>query len=123
MVQQGEPQQILLEPADAYIEDFVNDINRARVLRVRSVMRSQGSADLRIDGEVDQDDTLESVIALSQGDTNLNYRVMNDARQVGVLDMKDLVRALVPRVVGTSTQPQRARPTNHPGGDHAVGEN
>ena len=35
IVQQGEPQDILLNPADPYIEDFVGDINRARVLRVR----------------------------------------------------------------------------------------
>ena len=34
VVQQGEPQQILMNPADPYIEDFVSDINRARVLRV-----------------------------------------------------------------------------------------
>ena len=33
VVQQGEPQSIILNPADAYIEKFVNDINRARVLR------------------------------------------------------------------------------------------
>lgn len=104
VVQQGEPQHILLEPADAYIEEFVNDINRARVLRVRSVMKPQGSVDLRIDGEVDQDDTLESVIARSQGDTNLSYLVMKDARQVGVLDMKDLVRALVPRAAEATTE-------------------
>jgi glycine betaine/proline transport system ATP-binding protein len=38
VVQQGEPQGILLNPCDPYIEDFVSDINRARVLRVRSVM-------------------------------------------------------------------------------------
>ena len=47
-------------------------------------------------GEVDADDTLESVIAKSGGDTALSYRVMQDGTQVGVLDMKHLVRALVP---------------------------
>ena len=39
IVQQGEPQDILLNPKDPYIEDFVGDINRARVLRARSVMK------------------------------------------------------------------------------------
>ena len=38
IVQQGEPQEILMEPNDDYIIDFLSDINRARVLRVRSVM-------------------------------------------------------------------------------------
>ena len=42
VVQQGEPQHILLNPNDPYIEDFVSDINRARVLRVRSIMTPLG---------------------------------------------------------------------------------
>ncbi len=98
IVQQGEPQRILLNPADPYIEDFVSDINRARVLRVRSVMRKTTNEDdaKNIAGDVDHDDTLESLIALSEGDTNKNYRVMKNGEQVGLLNMRELVRALVP---------------------------
>ena len=96
IVQQGEPQEILLHPNDPYIVDFISDINRARVLRVRSVMEvtdrpGDGSA-----GDIDPDTNLERVIALSGGDTNLHYRVMENGRQVGLLHMRDLVRALVP---------------------------
>ena len=97
VVQQGEPQKILLNPNDDYIVDFISDINRARVLRVRSVMaKSEKEAKSAFAGDVDADDTLESVIALSGGDTAVSYRVMQDGKQVGVLDMKHLVRALVP---------------------------
>jgi glycine betaine/proline transport system ATP-binding protein len=96
VVQQGEPQHILLNPADPYIEDFVGDINRARVLRTRSVMEKTEEPVEGLDGEVDHDDTLESVISMAEGDTNKHYRVMRDGRQVGVLHMRDLVRALVP---------------------------
>ena len=72
------------------------DINRARVLRVRSIMR-KGQADGRpYEGDVDHNDNLESVIALSGGDTTKAYRVMRDGRPVGYLDMRELVRALVP---------------------------
>ncbi len=98
VVQQGEPQGILLNPADPYIEDFVSDINRARVLRVRSVMSAPTGAEPQIAGEVQADDTLERLIALSQGDTSCTYRVMSEGKPVGLLDMKDLVKALVPRV-------------------------
>lgn len=98
IVQQGEPQHILLNPNDPYIEDFVSDINRARVLKVRSIMAPLGAATTENTvGEVDADDTLESVIAISGGDTTHNYLVSKDGQPVGVLDMKDLVRALVPR--------------------------
>lgn len=100
VVQQGEPQDILLNPNDPYIEAFVSDINRARVLRARSVMEETGETPSDIAGEVDANDTLETVIAASQGDTTKNYRVMCGGRQVGVLHMRDLVRALVPRKSG-----------------------
>ncbi|WP_421706518.1 quaternary amine ABC transporter ATP-binding protein [Algihabitans sp.] len=96
VIQQGEPQHILLKPADGYIEDFVSDINRARVLRVRSVMqRGQGGRD-SFDGEVDHDDTLESVIAKADGDVATRFRVLRDGQPVGTLEMSHLVRALVP---------------------------
>ncbi|MDF1778142.1 MAG: betaine/proline/choline family ABC transporter ATP-binding protein [Rhizobiaceae bacterium] len=107
VVQQGEPQHILLNPADPYIEDFVSDINRARVLRVRSVMKKTPDAPGERAGEIDHDDTLESVIALSEGDTALSYRVMKDGAPVGVLDMRKLVRALVPSQ--QSDDPESAR--------------
>lgn len=97
IVQQGEPQHILLNPNDPYIEDFVSDINRARVLRVRSVMSPMNGQDAS-SGEVDYNDTLESVIGRSGGDTAHAYTVMRDGAPVGILDMKDLVKALVPRV-------------------------
>ncbi len=107
IVQQGEPQHILLNPADPYIEDFVSDINRARVLRTRSVMTRTDQPAGDVSGEVDHDATLESVIELSGGDTTKRYRVMKDGRQVGLLEMRDLVRALVPS--GGSADPAAAR--------------
>ncbi|MEL6640457.1 MAG: betaine/proline/choline family ABC transporter ATP-binding protein [Pseudomonadota bacterium] len=97
VVQQGEPQGILLHPADPYIEDFVSDINRARVLRVRSVMDplQPGTA---FAGDVAANDTLEQVIAQSAGQTELVYRVLQDGAAVGQLEMQALVKALVPPV-------------------------
>ena len=96
VVQQGEPQGILLEPNDPYIEDFISDINRARVLRVRSIMHP--ATDVPKTGEVHPDDNLESLIAKSGGETDGVYAVVDEGRVVGQLDMRDLVRALVPRV-------------------------
>jgi glycine betaine/proline transport system ATP-binding protein len=39
MVQQGEPEDILLNPANDYVEAFVRDVNRARALTVETVMK------------------------------------------------------------------------------------
>ncbi|MDR9394649.1 MAG: ATP-binding cassette domain-containing protein [Roseovarius sp.] len=96
VVQQAEPQDILMKPNDPYIVDFISDINRARVLRVRSVMTETEVAPDAPAGEVDHDATLESVIARSNGETGLTFTVMRDGRQVGTLKMTDLFKALVP---------------------------
>jgi glycine betaine/proline transport system ATP-binding protein len=39
LVQQGSPDEILLNPADDYVEAFVKDVNRARALTVETVMQ------------------------------------------------------------------------------------
>lgn len=103
VVQQGEPQNILLNPADPYIEDFVSDINRARVLRVRSVMVSFND-DNECVGDVAPNDTLESLIARSGGDTSQKFRVVDQGYVLGEIDMKALVTALVPRISGADQE-------------------
>jgi len=96
VVQQGEPQAILLNPADPYIEDFVSDINRARVLRVRSVMQPFEASE-EYAGDVSPLENLEALIARSGGDTTHKFRVVEGDQAIGEIDMRDLVKALVPR--------------------------
>ncbi|AXS83434.1 MULTISPECIES: glycine betaine/L-proline ABC transporter ATP-binding protein [Marinobacter] len=96
IVQQGDPQEILINPGDPYIVDFISDINRARVLRVRSVMGPPDSREATYAGDISEKDNLESVLLKSGGDMSLNYRVMRDQEHVGTLHMKDLALALVP---------------------------
>ena len=97
VVQQGDPQSILLTPSDPYIEAFVSDINRARVLRVRSVMTPMDKKS-KYAGDVSPSDTLESLIARAEGDTSFKFRVLDGEKPIGQIDMQDLVKALVPRV-------------------------
>ena len=44
MIQHGSPQDIIMRPADDYIADFIKDINRGRVIEVRSIMSKSSSA-------------------------------------------------------------------------------
>ncbi|MFT5182259.1 MAG: glycine betaine/proline transport system ATP-binding protein [Alphaproteobacteria bacterium] len=39
VIQQGDPQSIVLNPADDYVADFVKDINRGKVIKVATIMR------------------------------------------------------------------------------------
>ena len=45
VIQQGNPQDIILHPEDDYIFDFIKDINRSRVIEARSVMTRGESVD------------------------------------------------------------------------------
>ena len=89
----------LIQSSFASNKDFVSDINRARVLRVRSIMTPiVGEIPADTHGEVDCNDTLESVIEKSNGDVSYSYIVMQENVPVGILNMSNLVKALVPRV-------------------------
>ena len=97
IVQQGDPQEILLRPAARYIEEFIQDINRARVLKVKSIMSpaktKRGCGDI-----VRGDDTLEAVINAHKGriDGTLAVSDPNDATKIiGKVKMEDIYRALV----------------------------
>ena len=61
VVQQGNPQEIILNPTDPYIEEFVSDINRARVLRVASIMDKTKSAK-KVTDNIDGNASLEQLI-------------------------------------------------------------
>ena len=38
LVQVGKPEEIILNPADEYVSNFVQDVNRAKVLKIKSIM-------------------------------------------------------------------------------------
>jgi glycine betaine/proline transport system ATP-binding protein len=99
VVQQGEPQDIILNPADMYVRKFVNDINRGRVLRAESVMVPAVIDASGMSGQVDVDDNLESVIARSEGDLTRSFVVVREGVPAGVIRMQDVFKALIPSTV------------------------
>ena len=103
VIQQGEPQDIVMNPAEAYIETFVRDVNRARVLRVRSIMRPLTPSNASLES-LDASQSLEQAIAISNGDVDKIYRVTDDGRDVGMLTMRDLFVALAPKSASEATR-------------------
>jgi glycine betaine/proline transport system ATP-binding protein len=55
---------------------------------------------VNIAGEINQEENLESVIAMAQGDTRKTYRVKDGNREVGILRMEALIKSLVPTEAG-----------------------
>lgn len=86
LVQQGTPDEILLNPADDYVEAFVKDVNRARALTVETVMNPPA---YRITAN-----TIQEAISQMKGfKQDYAYHVTEDGYQ-GVLTKEGLMDAV-----------------------------
>ncbi len=98
VIQQGTGQEIVLHPADAYISDFVQEVNRGRVIAVETIMdKTPLQGDIKI--EVKPDDRLETAAQAmsSQEENRANVRD-NSGNLVGSLQLKDTISAMVTAV-------------------------
>ena len=85
IVQQGEPEDILLNPATEYVEAFVRDVNRARALTVETVMKDPA---YRITAE-----TIEEALKQMKGFKQDYGYVVNDEGFQGVVTEEALKEA------------------------------
>lgn len=86
LVQQGTPDEILLTPADDYVEAFVKDVNRARALTVETVMQPPA---LRITAS-----TIDEALAqMKQSKHDYGYHVTEDGYQ-GLVTQESLIDAV-----------------------------
>ena len=85
LVQQGSPDEILLHPADEYVEAFVKDVNRARALTVETVMQPPA---YRIAATTIE----EALIEMKRVKQDYAYHVTDDGYQ-GVVTKESLLDA------------------------------
>ena len=98
VVQTGDPQDIIMNPANDYIENFVQDINRARVIRARSVMEPVAAANgASLQAEVAANDTLETVLTAMQGNPDGCVSVTQDGLTVGTITARRILEVLPPQ--------------------------
>jgi glycine betaine/proline transport system ATP-binding protein len=92
-VQVGTPEEVVASPADDYVADFTRDVPRAHVLTARTIMRSaDGERDYA--GEVAADAIVQSLLPLVAKDDR-PFRVVADGTQIGVVDRRAVVAAMV----------------------------
>jgi len=85
LVQQGTPVEILLEPANDYVEAFVKDVNRARALTVETVMQRPA---MRITAE-----TIGGALAqMRKSPEDYGYHITKEGFQ-GIITEKELETA------------------------------
>ncbi len=94
IVQEGTGQDIVLRPADDYIESFVKEVNRGRVILVESVMQSGEAANASL--ELKQNTQLEDAArSMTQAGTDVANVIGKDGQCCGHIQMGAVVSAMV----------------------------
>ncbi|MCL4135133.1 UNVERIFIED_CONTAM: hypothetical protein GTU68_052762 [Idotea baltica] len=92
MVQSGNPQDIVLHPADDYVTDFIQDINRARVLQVGTAMTPAKRAGKG--PKIPHNTIIEEALQTCVGEHVETATVTKDGKTVGSITMDQMVRAI-----------------------------
>ncbi|HCH23718.1 MAG TPA: glycine/betaine ABC transporter [Oceanospirillaceae bacterium] len=88
VIQQGSPQEIVLDPVDDYVRDFIKDINRARVLDVASVMEA-GSATSEL--QIEAGTILEEALPMMSDADVKDATVVRDGNAIGMVTLADMI--------------------------------
>lgn len=93
LVQKGDAQNIVLEPSDGYVEDFVKNINRARVVEVGSIMEPLNGGRPKL--SVTEDTVLEdALVALTRENAQSAQVVDVSGHAVGRIEISQVVDAI-----------------------------
>jgi len=101
VIQQGSPQEIVLNPADDYVRDFIKDINRARVLDVSSVM-GPGSTDSGL--ELASDTILELAMPAMIAADVTQANVVRDGAVIGMVTLAEMIGGITRPVTKAEDQ-------------------
>ncbi|MDO5895149.1 quaternary amine ABC transporter ATP-binding protein [Agrobacterium sp. Azo12] len=94
VIQQGTPADIVLNPADAYIESFVKEVNRGRVIRLSAVAEQTKSIGPSL--QLSEDLTVEqSLRELTKAGASVVNIVCSQGRPVGSVSKEKLVDCMV----------------------------
>jgi glycine betaine/proline transport system ATP-binding protein len=102
MVQDSDPQEIIMNPADDYVSDFIKDINRARVIQAKSIMTHTKT---KSSGPVVQENmVLEDILQIMSDDPSKPVTIENSKGNVtGKIEMANLIEGMKrPKSQGTN---------------------
>ncbi len=91
VVQQGSPQEIVLNPADDYVRDFIQDINRARVLEVGTVADAKRKGEGR---EIPHDTRIEGALQILSSAHEELAVVTENGKRIGTATLDEMIKAI-----------------------------
>ena len=101
VVQIGTPEEIVVNPSDEYVADFVKGISRLKVVQAKTIMQSieeykkTFGDNLRNNERVDENDILSKLIETSVTEDKPIIVTNNDNLEVGIITQSDLLKAVV----------------------------
>ena len=102
MIQDSDPQKIIMNPADDYVSDFIKDINRARVIQAKSIMTHTKT---KSSGPVVQENmVLEDILQIMSDDPSKPVTIQNSKGNItGKIEMANLIEGMKrPKSQGTN---------------------
>ncbi len=101
IVQVGTPPEVVAEPADEYVRDFVSDVPRSHVLTLRYVCHAAGEGE-SAEGPVMQADEIVRDAARTVLEVDGPVRVYDGDTFLGIVDDDDILRVVVAEEERTS---------------------
>ena len=101
VVQIGTPEEIVVNPADEYVADFVKGISRLKVVQAKTIMQSIKNFENKFgplgnDNEsVNENDVLSKLIETSISKDKPIIVLNNNRERLGVIGQSDLLKAVV----------------------------
>jgi len=101
VVQIGTPEEIVVNPSDEYVADFVKGISRLKVVQAKTIMQSieeykkTFGDNLRNNERVNENDILSKLIETSVTEDKPIIVTNNDNQEVGIITQSDLLKAVV----------------------------
>jgi glycine betaine/proline transport system ATP-binding protein len=113
VVQQGTRQEIVMNPADDYIANFVKEVNRGRVIGVEAIMRPIVQVKVGATLAVPMGTSLESAVK-KLVEAGLDELVVTDSQgqPVGQLALKSIIATMVTSTVSEESQVVQPRVTS-----------
>lgn len=99
IVQIGEPEEILNAPADAYVREFIQDVNRSKIVSASSIMRSSESiilekAGVRTAAKKMKDLEISSIFVTDKNKTLLGIVSIENVSQL-IRDKRDDLKSVI----------------------------
>ncbi len=94
VIQQGTGQEIVLHPADAYIADFIKEVNRGRVLSVKTIMSPEKLTPAGPITVSEQDSLEAAAQAMAQNEALYANVAKQDGEITGALSLKRAINAM-----------------------------